>query len=166
MVVEPEILKKPLDNLNVLNISNTADIHQLIDEVAGILNSETVSASKIQNKIDRLISSIENKVFHKNENNNEHLTNETSALNELARQILLELAINEDGTLLISETHDGFELLTKNNSYKDNNNPRERAKLEKVLDQLIDNNFISERGTAGSVFGITEDGYTYIDSMK
>jgi len=84
----------------------------------------------------------------------------------LSIKVLSELYNDPSCTLLVVDTFDGYALQTNKKSFKDNNNPRERANLEYTLNQLLECNFISARGTAGTVFGITKEGYNFIVSLK
>ncbi len=52
------LLQEPLKNINVLNLSNPAEIHQLINEISGILKLNIESAAIYQKKIQILIDSI------------------------------------------------------------------------------------------------------------
>lgn len=86
-------------------------------------------------------------------------------LSETAIQLLTEIATNNEGTLLIAESMDGFSIVTKRKSFDDNNNARIRAKLESAIKQLIDKDFITERGESGNYFGITDEGFYYYDKF-
>lgn len=92
-------------------------------------------------------------------------TNTVEELSETAIQFLTEIATNNDGTLLIAESMDGFSIVAKRKSFDDNNNARIRAKLESALNQLIDKDFITERGESGNYFGITDEGFYYYDKF-
>ncbi len=67
---------------------------------------------------------------------------------------------------MIVNTIDGYSLVTNNKSFDDNKTPRERAKLEKALDELIINGLINARGNSGTVWGITSKGYDLIDEWN
>lgn len=161
-----ELLRKPLDNLNILNISIHADVCQLIEEISSILNVDIVPAAKYQKKIQNLIDCIRAKDSIEIDLSNDIVENEIINLSELSIKVLSELYNDHSGTLLVVDTFDGYALQTNNKSFEDNNSPRERANLEYTLNQLLECNFISARGTAGTVFGITKEGYNFIDSLK
>jgi len=86
-------------------------------------------------------------------------------LSETAIQLLTEIATNNEGTLLIAESMDGFSIVTKRKSFDDNKNVRIRAKLESAINQLFDKDFITERGESGNYFGITDEGFYYYDKF-
>ncbi len=149
-----------------MNLSIHEDVIQLIEEVSSTLDKELISLTKFQKKIQSLIDSIGNVDINENHTWDKELSSLDVSLSDYSIRILTELYNDPKGTLLVVESHDGFSIVLTNNSFDDNNNPRERAKLEKALEELLQNNYISPRGTAGTVFGITSEGYEFIDSMK
>lgn len=157
-----KLLRGPLKNINVLNLSNSSDISQLLEEISNILKLKIEPTSKYQKKIQDLIMSVSKKKV--NEENVEE--NDQIILSEDSMRILLELYDDPSGTLLVVNTFDGYAIQTNNKSFVDNKDPKERANLEYALDQLLEFNFISARGNAGTVFGITKEGYSFIDNLK
>ena len=125
------------------------------------LNTETnLSKLDINNKQKKL------ETIKVEDLSNNYLKNEEIILSESTITILSHLCRDPSGTLIVNNTLQSFALQTNNISFESINNPRERAKLEDTLNQLIENNFIVERGTSGTVFTVTSEGYKFYDSIK
>ncbi len=161
-----EIIEKPLNNLNLFNLEQKSDIYQMLEEVSEVLNVRLASASKTQNYIDDIVNIVKEKEVLYIKTNNESEARKTHGLDRITLKILTEIDKDNNGSLLIADTLDGYDLVTNGKSFSDNNDPRERAKLEASLFQLLDYGFISDRSTNGTVFGMTKDGYDFIEKMK
>ncbi len=161
------VLRKPLDNLNLLNLSIHEDLQQMLEEISTDLNLNLASPTKYQKKIISLIEIIQERGIISNDDldnsNNDIIEVE---LSEYTLKVLFELYNDPHGTLLVDENKDGYSINTNKKSFGDENNPRERAKWEVAFNQLLDLNFITPRGSAGTVFSMTQEGYDYVDSIK
>lgn len=161
-----DIIEKPLNNLNLLNLSIIEDVFQMVEEVSKILNIEMASPAKLQRHVMDLSNTIQNLEDLHKEAFIDGEVDDKAKLHKLTIKILNEIAEDKDGTLLISNTFDGYDLVANNKSFNDNRNPRERARLEASLSQLLEFGLISDRSTSGTVFGITQDGYDFIERSK
>lgn len=83
-----------------------------------------------------------------------------------AKTILLKAINDKHGYISRSRTMRGTEISTNGQNLITDQNPRTIAKWEYALDELLDNNFIEERGYKGEAFTITHKGYEYANTLK
>lgn len=97
--------------------------------------------------------------FNKSETHNPQISDE-------AKQLLLEASLDPNGHILKIRYMGGAAIQTNGKNLVPENNPRAFAKWEHALDELIENDFVEERGYKGEVFAVTHTGYSYADNLK
>jgi hypothetical protein len=86
-------------------------------------------------------------------------------LSDDAKRLLFQVSEDQNGLLLVSLTHDGFSLTTRDHDFVHTNSPREQAKWRRVIQELLGYGLLEDRGGNGEVFAITDAGYEAEDNM-
>lgn len=91
---------------------------------------------------------------------------EESEISGEAKTILLEAIKDKSGMILKFRTTGGTSIQANGKNLIPDQYPRTIAKWEYALDELVNNDFVEERGHKGEVFAVTHQGYEYADSLK
>ncbi len=87
-------------------------------------------------------------------------------LSEEANSLLFEASQDQTGTIIKIMTGLGLSIQTHGLSFVKDNSPRTVAKWSKIIENLVNYNFIEEQGRKGEVFKITHSGYEYCDRIN
>lgn len=111
-------------------------------------NNTPESQSEIDNKLDR---------------DSSHLSGKT--LNSNASTMLF-FAAEGGGRILVSDTLSGSSYVAGRNPLNKSDEPRELAKWDAAVDQLVERGLIKLVGTKDRVYMVTEAGYMFSDRLK
>lgn len=92
--------------------------------------------------------------------------NQSAALSDEAKQLLLEASLDGGGHLLKLATLGGRYIQTNGKTFGDPGNARSAAVWEFAFDQLVSQDLIVERGQKGEVFSVTKLGYDIAEQLK
>jgi ribosomal protein S27E len=95
---------------------------------------------------------------------NEENSHKNKQLGPEASKLLAESACN-DGEILAVRSSGGFHIQAGTTSFVEESSPRSEATWQSALDELVRRGFIRDRGHKGEVFGVTKEGYEFVDSM-
>ncbi len=87
-------------------------------------------------------------------------------LSDEAKELLVEATKDKQGYILKLGTMDGTAIQTNGRNVVPNQEPRTIAKWEYALNELIENDFVEERGHEGTSFAVTHQGYEYADQFQ
>ena len=85
---------------------------------------------------------------------------------QLYASIMLFLTAEDDGIIIASRTMGGTKYLVGGNSLNKSGDPRELAKWEDALEQLLQAGYVKQTGTKGDIFRVTNKGYMIADAFK
>ncbi|MHC4113032.1 MAG: DUF4062 domain-containing protein [Planctomycetota bacterium] len=97
--------------------------------------------------------------FTKSEAHNPQISDE-------AKQLLHEASLDPNGQILKIRYMGGAAIQTNGKNLVPEKNPRALARWEHALEELLENDFVEERGRKGEVFAVTHTGYSYADNLK
>jgi hypothetical protein len=86
-------------------------------------------------------------------------------LSKEAQELLIEASKSPDGSIIKVRTSQGLIIQTNNKGFVGERNTRLEAIWKDALNQLIQNDFIEDRGHKGEVFAVTRLGYEYADKL-
>lgn len=92
-------------------------------------------------------------------------TDEIEISNE-AKKLLSEACKDKNGYILKIRTFGGSRIQTNSKNMVPSQEARIVAKWEHALNELVNNDFVQERGHKGEVFALTHKGYEYADKIK
>lgn len=87
-------------------------------------------------------------------------------LSEEAKQLLLEAAKSDNGTVMKVKFIGGIQINANGKEFVTDSNPRTRAVWEGAVDELETEGLISDRGNKGEIFGVTKEGYNLADILS
>ena len=87
-------------------------------------------------------------------------------LSDESKQLLLEAALDKQGTILMVRTMRGLILQTNQKQMVDSLDARSEAKWQAAVRELLQHRLIESRGTKGEVFGVTSEGYRVADDLN
>lgn len=164
-------LPEPLCRLQAISLADEKQTKAFFIELAqqfDLGNLNTLDFSKIQDSLpiypSRITQSgnIDTRFL---EFDNLDGTDKTKISNE-AKTILLEAINDENGYILMIRTTNGTSIKTNDRNLIPDDNYRTIAKWVNALDELVDNDFVEERGQNGNGFTVTLKGYEYADTLK
>jgi hypothetical protein len=91
-----------------------------------------------------------------------------SSIEELsvaAKVLLKEASKDRQGTIMFYRTLQGLGVETNGKNFVESNDPREEAKRENAVQELIENELIQDRGWKGEVYGLTLKGFKVADQI-
>ncbi|EKT4481572.1 DUF4062 domain-containing protein [Pseudomonas putida] len=126
--------------------------------------------TEFRNKFTRQLQIIinDNPIFRNaNEDTAETSTHETKipTLSSEAKIILKEACIDSQGSILYVRHLNGTDIQTNGKNLISTQNPREVAKWESALSELLEVGFLVKRGTKGVTHQVTNEGYTFADTL-
>jgi len=83
-----------------------------------------------------------------------------------AKELLIEASKDTSGYILKVRHSGGTFIKTNNKNMVPSPEARIIAKWEHALNELVENDFVEEKGYEGSSFKITHQGYAYVDTLK
>ena len=83
-----------------------------------------------------------------------------------ARALLIECSMDSTGLVLAITTLSGFNVQTNGKQLVQGSNARSEAKWRSAISQLVDLEFLEDRGRNGEVYGITNSGYQIADRLQ
>lgn len=93
------------------------------------------------------------------------LTYSIPVLSSEARILLKEASLDSQGSILHLKTLGGTSIQTNGKQLAIRDDPRDVAKWEAALNELIENELIVDRGYKGEVFAVTDLGYKVADTL-
>lgn len=93
-------------------------------------------------------------------------SSQTPILSHEASVILKEGSRDKHGTILFVRYKGGTDLQTNEKNLIEANSPKEVAKWEGALRELIDHDLVIERGSKGEVFELSNEGYKLADLIE
>ncbi|MBL4758987.1 MAG: hypothetical protein JKY32_15555 [Rhizobiales bacterium] len=91
---------------------------------------------------------------------------ESISLSEEAIELLMEVALDRSGTITSMAFMSGHAIQTNGRNFADSGDHRSIARWKHALQQLLENDFILNRGGEGQIFEITENGYQYVEEIR
>ena len=86
-------------------------------------------------------------------------------LSDAAKILLKEASKDRQGTIMFYRTLQGLGVETNGKNFVESNDPREEARWENAVQELIENELIQDRGWKGEVYGLTLDGFKVADQI-
>ena len=86
-------------------------------------------------------------------------------LSDAAKILLKEASQDRHGTIMFYRTLQGLGVETNGKNFVESNDPREEAKWENAVQELIDKELIQDRGWKGEVYGVTHAGFKVADQI-
>ncbi|WP_299940475.1 hypothetical protein [uncultured Microbulbifer sp.] len=86
-------------------------------------------------------------------------------LSAASEELLLGAASEERGIIVKSRSIGNHSIATNNISFG-RNSPREFAKYEKALDDLVECGYVKERGIKGELFELSHSGWEYAEAVQ
>ncbi len=99
----------------------------------------------------------------------ESITQIKSPIQKISRgaESLLQTACeDEDGTIIKTSSFSGFQLQAGRKEFVISQKRRDVAEWEKCFEELLLNEFITEKGSTGEVFVVSQKGYEFIEELK
>jgi hypothetical protein len=87
------------------------------------------------------------------------------SLSDEARELIKEASLDKQGTILCIRNHSGTSIVTNGRNLIIEQTPREIAKWEGALDELIESNLVKDRGNEKKIFALTKLGYKVADAI-
>ncbi len=134
-----------------------------VRSVGDIAASATDSASIVQNVVLAGTVHIDNR-NEKQTSSGQSLT--TAGQLSAAAQELLLAAVNGDGEVLRLQQLGGPVIQAGNRNFISSPNPREKAKWEAALAELVDRGLLSQPSGNGQIYRVTQAGYACADSSQ
>ena len=91
-------------------------------------------------------------------------TYQAAKLSFEAKELLKEASLDESGYILVFETLDGKEITTNSRNFLVSNSPREKAKWEGAVRELVEEGYIIKPTSNSDYYEVTQSGYKLIDS--
>lgn len=91
--------------------------------------------------------------------------NSIEMLSDAAKILLKEAAQDRNGTIMFYRTLQGLGVETNGKNFVESHDPREEARWEKAVQELIDFELIQDRGYKGEVYGVTHSGFEVADQI-
>ena len=85
---------------------------------------------------------------------------------QLQASVMLYFAVEDRGQILVSSTTSGTSFCAGKVCLNDSNEPRELAKWEEAVDQLLNGGYIKRIGKKDLIYQVTEKGYIISDAFK
>lgn len=169
--VTAERLGGPLKGLNALSCSSESQIHQLLEDLSKKLNRQVQPSSSLVSYV-RKVRMLAEQRPETPSRDNDGLRRpagppvpQLPQLSDEEEELLVECSKDENGVILRTRTFEGLSVTTNGRQFVERLNPRSEAKWKSILDGLVEVGFLEDRGTEGEVFGITDAGYNYADSV-
>lgn len=86
-------------------------------------------------------------------------------LTKEAKELLKRTSQDPNGQVMNVSYIGGFDIETNGYKLNNDNGPRTYAAWEKAFDQLLFNNLLDERGTQGTIYALTMEGYKIADYL-
>jgi hypothetical protein len=86
-------------------------------------------------------------------------------LSQNAKVLLMEAAKSVSGQITKVGFKGGISIETNGKEFNEDSNPRTSATWEAVIDELLDNDLISDNGYKGEIFSLTQKGYELADKL-
>ena len=87
-------------------------------------------------------------------------------ISDEAKELLAEASKDKSGYILKYRSSKGTTIQTNNKNMVPSQEARIVAKWESAFNELVENDFIEERGSKGESFRVTHKGYEYADMLK
>jgi len=87
-------------------------------------------------------------------------------VSEEAKLLLKEAASSHSGQIMKVGYKGGFTIQANGKRLNSDKDARASAKWEAVMQELLDNDLISEHGGQGQIFSLTQKGYDFADKLK
>ncbi len=87
-------------------------------------------------------------------------------LSNEARVLLKEASMDEQGVIMFLRSLGETELSTKGKNLMANGSPRQVAKWEAALNELLDSDLVIDRSHKGQLFEVTDLGYRIADMIE
>lgn len=156
--IDPGNLPEPLCRLQATSLASEKQARAFFDKLTkqfNMGNLGTIEFIKIHNSLPTYPSQITQM-----ENIDEII------LTGEAKTLLLEAVNDRNGRVLKSSTMRDTVIQTNGKNLIPDDNSRTIAKWEYALEELVNNDFVEERGHKGEVFAVTYKGYEYADKLK
>lgn len=88
------------------------------------------------------------------------------SLSEDAKRLLKQASLDPQGTIMLIKTMGGTSLQTNRINFISSSEPRETARWEGAIDELLSKQLLVIKGTKGEVFKITNLGYQVADMIQ
>jgi hypothetical protein len=113
-------------------------------------------------------------------NEDQYLKNETSGTGDFmnshrdlasqltneAKELLIAASVSPSGKIMKLGFKGGFSIQVNGRVLNNDSTPRTSAKWEAVIQELLDNDLISEHGYQGQIFSLTKEGFELADKLK
>ena len=87
-------------------------------------------------------------------------------LSNEARVLLKEASMDEQGIIMFLRYIGGTELRTNGKNLITDGSPRQIAKWEAALNELVSTDLVTDRSHKGEVFEVTDSGYRIADMIE
>lgn len=91
---------------------------------------------------------------------------DTIEMSDEAKQLLLEAAKDKHRCIIRTYTSGGSGIQTNGKNMMPSQEPRIVAKWEHAIAELIENDFVEEKGAQGALLQVTHKGYEYADRLS
>jgi len=89
----------------------------------------------------------------------------SSSLSDDASDLLMSAVQEGNGTIMSLRTMGGLSIQAGNKQFVERGNSRSEARWRKALEDLVQLDYIRDRGFKGEIFEVTADGYDVADSL-
>ena len=153
--INPGKLPEPLCRLQAITLADeekTTVFFEKLTKQFKLGNLDRLDFAKIRDSLPTYPSQI-------TQSENIDISNE-------AKELLIEASKDTSGYILKMRHSGGTFIETNNKNMVPSQEARIIAKWEHALNELVENDFVEERGHKGEVFAVTHQGYAYVDTLK
>jgi len=110
--------------------------------------------------------SINESVIGFDNNSTVGVENSTPSLSDDAKELLLEASNDPSGDIMSLSYLGGATIQTNGRNFLTDNTPREKARWEAALNQLIEESLVENIGHKGEIYQVTHSGYQMADQLR
>lgn len=162
--VDHSVLAAPLSDLNAIESSQPAQLHQLIGDLARALNVTAENPSVYQRNIELIQQQV---AAPSGPADQEAQTQgPQDVISVEAQQLLLEAIKDPDPTISRARASDGVIIQANRTNFTDGVDRRTMARWDAAIDQLERYGWIKDLGYKGEVFELTSAGWDLAEQLK
>ena len=153
--INPGNLSEPLCRLQAISLGEEKQIKAFFTELIkqfSLGNLDALEFAKIRDSLPTYPSQI--------------TQTENIDISDEAKELLIEASKDKSGYILKYRSSKGATIQTNNKNIVPSQKARIVAKWESAFNELVENDFIEERGVKGESFQVTHTGYEYADTLK
>lgn len=160
--VTPEHLGGPLAGINALEAHQSGQVHQLLQDAAGYLNTTLDHPSSYTTAVGELVRRSEESTTTLEQQS----TNTDSVqLSEEAKELLVEATNGREGIILMVRTMGGLIFQANGKDFGEVSNRRSEAKWEQAIRDLLNLGLIEDPTGKDELFKATHKGFEVADEL-